>query len=181
MKCRNHRLSVRASSAPAARFLAKRLERDRVVGDATAGQLRRRRRPCHDDQLLDHHRAPSRRPVRSLPHVWARSRKRVASPKRQFEIWVLGAQSPREQLPARHTSCRATSLKPFQRQIPIDTRCQISFSSSHVQWPFVCGRRVGVTPPFNHNGRPFSDITVSFLAQTNGTPIRVNPHYCPNR
>ena len=44
----------------------------------------------------------------------------------------------------------------LQGQIAIDTRGQIGSSSSHGRWPFVVGRTGWITPPFNHNGRPFS-------------------------
>ena len=51
---------------------------------------------------------------------------------------------------------REANVIELQRQIPIDTGMQIGFSSSHGQWPFMCGRRRWVAPPFNHTGRPFS-------------------------
>ena len=51
---------------------------------------------------------------------------------------------------------REANVIELQRQIPIDTGMQIGFSSSHGQWPLMCGRRRWVAPPFNHTGRPFS-------------------------
>ncbi len=54
---------------------------------------------------------------------------------------------------------RQGDISKLQLQISVDTSGQIGFSSSHIWWPFVGGRRVGFTPPFNHNGRPFSIST----------------------
>jgi hypothetical protein len=50
-------------------------------------------------------------------------------------------------------------------EITIDTSPQIGFSSSHVKGPFVEEVEGWVTPPFNHNGRPFSIAKCHFIAK----------------
>jgi hypothetical protein len=50
---------------------------------------------------------------------------------------------------------RELHVPEIERQIPIDSGCQIGFSSSHCRWPFVRGRRVGLAPPFNHKRKAF--------------------------
>ena len=55
---------------------------------------------------------------------------------------------------------RELDIVELKREIAIDTRMQIGVSSSHCQWPFVCGRGRLVALPFNHNERPFSITNV---------------------
>ena len=44
----------------------------------------------------------------------------------------------------------------LELHISIDSGSQIGSASSHVRWPFVVEVEGWVTPPFNHNARPFS-------------------------
>ena len=80
---------------------------------------------------------------------------RAAGPRlAHLSVEVDAPHVAREQLQPRVR--REGDVIEFQRKIPIDTGAQIGSSSSHVWWPFVGGRNGWVTPPFNHNGRPFS-------------------------
>ena len=116
---------------------------DRVVGDG--GQMPQA--PAANDHQPDehphHHHHPEVAPARQVG-------KRLA----HQLIEATGAQVALQEF--QPGVRREANVIELQRQIPIDTGMQIGFSSSHGQWPFMCGRRRWVAPPFNHTGRPFS-------------------------
>ena len=94
-----------------------------------------------DDQLSDHD-AHHRHDAEVAPR--RTTGKRVS----HQTVEVDAAQVAREQF--QPGVRRERHVIEFERKIPIDTGRQISFSSSHVPWPFVCGRTTVTAVEQNH-------------------------------